>query len=679
MENLKENKKIKYIWQENKYSPESVSNINHTNINNNINITNYYPSPSQDYCNKETYTFINDNGSVQNVMSYPIKTATHKTKRIKDQSPTPTPTVKKYHQCQSPYMKKIPPSSKRQKSEDGNRIINIYKDSPSYKHLKSIKKKDIKINYYEELNSRKSDTQNSINNKPIITKENNYFLDLSSDEIRNKHKNNRNHNRIHFANNKINNINNNSVLNKIKYFDNKYNNTEIINNNKTVISYKTNGNWNNSKSVFNIINNPYQLPAKDKIPLYKLSYNEKNNIINHNFNNQQKYVKSQKYMNSNSYYNYKKEISVEKNLNKMITLIQSATRGFLLRLKLAQYLDLYERIKKSVSIIQFIISQRIKYTLYLISKTNINKRLSKYYNMFSNITPNNIISIEFKKFKNNKMLKNSELIEMQKELNKKMIDYAVAEKKIKELLIENKKIQNINNIIVRDNKQLALKLKNLENNNTYGHTYNKLQIENNSFNIANNDSMSKNETKFKRNNLLIKIITRKILLIKSILYKYFYKFNYITKLINIGNRSKYIIENNNFIINKTIVDNSNTQNNNELRDKRSLILSNIINKKNISQYIYRNIFDKWVMRAWIFKSKDFIKEKKKKKKEKFKQKKHKKQYGYYMDKNDKKDEEEKENSWGDSDEYVDKIKSKYRNKSGSGKITNKYYDEKYYK
>ena len=85
----------------------------------------------------------------------------------------------------------------------------------------------------------------------------------------------------------------------------------------------------------------------------------------------------------------------------------------------------------------------MKYILYLISKNNINKRLSKYYNMYSNITPTNNISIEFKKFKNNKMLKNSELNEMQKELNKKMIDYAVAEKKIKELLIENKKIQNI--------------------------------------------------------------------------------------------------------------------------------------------------------------------------------------------------------------------------------------------
>ena len=155
MENIKENKNIKYIWQDNKFSTETISNINHTNINNNINITNYYPSPRQDYCNKETYTFINDNGNVQNVMSYPIKTATHKTKKLKDSSPTPIPIEKKYHQCQSPYMKKILPTSKRQKSEDGNRIIYKYKNSPSYKHLKSNKKKEIKNNFYNEINNRK--------------------------------------------------------------------------------------------------------------------------------------------------------------------------------------------------------------------------------------------------------------------------------------------------------------------------------------------------------------------------------------------------------------------------------------------------------------------------------------------------------------------------------------------
>ena len=91
MENAIDNKKIKYVWQDKKFSRDTISNINHTNINNNINITNYYPSPSQEYVNKETFTFINENGSVQNVMSYPIKTTTHKTKKIKDSSPTPLP------------------------------------------------------------------------------------------------------------------------------------------------------------------------------------------------------------------------------------------------------------------------------------------------------------------------------------------------------------------------------------------------------------------------------------------------------------------------------------------------------------------------------------------------------------------------------------------------------------
>ena len=672
MENIKENKNIKYIWQDNKFSTETISNINHTNINNNINITNYYPSPRQDYCNKETYTFINDNGNVQNVMSYPIKTATHKTKKLKDSSPTPIPIEKKYHQCQSPYMKKILPTSKRQKSEDGNRIIYKYKNSPSYKHLKSNKKKEIKNNFYNEINDRKSETQSNINSKPIITKENNYYLDLSSDEISNKHKTNRNHNHMFYTNNNI----NSSSINKIKYFENKSHNRAILNNNKFVMSYESNG--NGSESIFNIVNNPYQLPVKNKNknPLYKISLYENNNLITNSFNNynRQKFVKSQKSININ----YKKENSVEKKLNKFIILIQSVARGFLLRLKLAQYLNFYERIKKIVSIIQYLIYQRKKYVFYFFVKNNINKKLSKYYNMYSNITPMNNISIEYQKYNNiknnNKMIKKNEINEIEKELNKKKIDYAVAEKKIKELMMENKKIQNINNIIVRDNKQLALKLKNLENNNIHGYTYNKLKIENNNFNILN--LINKKEIQLKRNNLLIKIITRKIILIKSILYKYFYEFNYITKLIKIDNKKKFIIENNNFLINKTII-NNNSINNNEIIDieKRNKKLNNIINKKDISHYVYRNIFEKWMMRSLIFKSKDFIKEKKKKKKEKFKQRKQKKLYGCYKDKNDKKNDEENENSGGDSDEYEGK--NKFRNKSKSSKKNSNYYEENY--
>ena len=54
MDNLKENKSIKYIWRDKKFTRDGISSINHTNINNNINITNYYPSPtpSQKFCSQ---------------------------------------------------------------------------------------------------------------------------------------------------------------------------------------------------------------------------------------------------------------------------------------------------------------------------------------------------------------------------------------------------------------------------------------------------------------------------------------------------------------------------------------------------------------------------------------------------------------------------------------------------
>ena len=179
MENRKENKKLKYFYQDDKFLGEKINSINHTNINNNINITNYYPPPSHDYSNKEAFTFINDNGNDQNLMRYPIKTVTHKTKKTKDSSPNPSKEDNKYHKCQSPYMKKILPSSKRQKSEEANRITNIYKNSPSYKYLKT--NKDYNKDYHNNGNKRKKDPLNIIENNQNFTE--NYYLGISSDEI----------------------------------------------------------------------------------------------------------------------------------------------------------------------------------------------------------------------------------------------------------------------------------------------------------------------------------------------------------------------------------------------------------------------------------------------------------------------------------------------------------------
>ena len=674
MDNINDNKKIKYYYQDKKYLRDPINSINHTNINNNINITNYYPSQTQNFCNKQTFTFIDENGIVQNAISYPIKTTTHKTKKIKESSHTPSNYEKKYHQCQSPYMKKILPPSKREKSEENKRVIKIYNTSSSHKYLK-INKNSINNNAYKpNLSARKIEKQN--NNNKNNRNNNNHNLDISTDEINNKFKRIIEYKNYANYNSEIKEINNTNYKKKSKPVIKKIKNKNLI------IYNESNGN----ESQINYFKKPYQFSI-DKNPIYKITSSHKRNIIKHELNSP-KIKKSQNKKNNN----YKKGISVQKKLTNYIILIQSAIRGFLLRIKLGQYLNLYERIKKGVSIIQFIIIKRVKYILYFIIQNinNINNVNNYNYNnrKYSYLSPGNYLSLEFKKMppksskisrndsfnisinnsKNKTQLKNPEFVEMQKELNKKKIDFAVAEKRIKELLLENKKIQNINNIIVRDNKQLALKLKNSLNN-----CFNNLKIENKNFDII--TLTNKNEINLRINKLLTKMINKKDILIKKIIYKYFYKFNFLTKLISIKEinetkkKNNTIIQNNNFSINKNII-NNNDDNKNISIDIRNNKLKFLINKKNNNLYMYRNLFEKWMMRSLIFKSKEYVKEKKKKKKEKFKQKKQKRLYGYYLDKNDKKNNEDKESS-GDED-FLDE--PKYNNKFNSNKQNNNYYE-----
>jgi hypothetical protein len=671
MENIK-NKIMKYNYQENKYSRGAISNINHTNINNNINITNYYPSPTQNYCKKETFTFINNNSNdnTQNTMNYPLKTNAHKTKIIKETSPISKLCDKKYNQCQSPYMKKILPSSKRQKSEGGTRIIKIYKNSPSFKCIKSTKKKSTKYNIYDDnISERKNETQQYIDNNQKINK--NYYLDLSSDEISNKYKSNI-FNNVNYYSTKNNN-NNNKDNNK--YFSFKIPNNSVINNKKSIISRESNDKRDRN-SLFNFFERPFQMSVKNNKDIYKIKPYDKDYLFNSNYYSVQ-FGKNSNYIDN----------KIGNKLWKYIILIQSTVRGFLLRIKLAQYLNLYERIKKAMYIIQYIILKKMRFNLYFMLKYNFDEKFKKYNNnMYSCLIPNNNISLEFKNknMKCNKIIpnesfiikssknalyqdnvkdknrnyqyKNNEISEIQKELNKKKIDYAVAEKRIKELLIENKKVQNINNIIVRDNKQLALKLKNIES-----YRFNILKMQNTSFCIPNLSYI--NKYRIKINNILNKIIMKKELKTKLILYKYFYKFNLKTKLvkqindiISKNDNKKLIIESNNFIINENIISNNIINENENNNEKKYRKLKLILCRKNINSYIYKNVFEKWVLRALIVKNKAFIKEKKKKKKEKFKQRKQKKLNGNNNGTNDKKNEDENENSV-DSDEYEGEPKS----------------------
>ena len=103
-----------------------------------------------------------------------------------------------------------------------------------------------------------------------------------------------------------------------------------------MISNESNG----KESLINILQKPIQIKVKNKEPLFKITSLEKNNLMAYNFNSS-KMFKSQKNLNIRR----RKDISVEKKLSQYIILIQSVIRGYLLRVKLSQYLFLYERIK----------------------------------------------------------------------------------------------------------------------------------------------------------------------------------------------------------------------------------------------------------------------------------------------------------------------------------------------
>jgi hypothetical protein len=422
--------------------------------------------------------------------------------------------------------------------------------------------------------------------------------------------------------------------------------------NKSILSNES----NEKETLFNLLEKPLQIAKVKKVPLYKIANYDKNNFMSLKLSSP-KYIKSHKNLGIK---NEKRSTATNK-LIQQIILIQSVTKGYLFRMKWKQIFTFYKRVQRSIIILQKILFQKKKLAFYIFNNNIINN-FNKYY-IYSYLTPTNHMSLEFSNSKqrnskiqskesfnkkdNNKINLDSkdkykfQLAEIQKELNKKKIDYAVAEKKIKELLSDIKKIQNINNIIVKDNKQLALKLKNLENNRN-----NRLEIKKSSFSFinSNNNSISNsncdiyNESKIKNRieNLLERIIMKKIITTNKLLYKYFYKFysnskiiyymnsmNNIKSINNINQMNKnikygqeLIIEKNNFIISE----NNNIQKNQiDYRDminfEKSKKLFMILYKIDLNLYNYRNLFEKWMLRSLIFKTKDFVKEKKEKKRE----------------------------------------------------------------
>ena len=648
---IHKNNRIIHILGDNNFSQDENKRINHTNINNNINITNYYHSPPHNYFNKGTLTFINENSIIQNIISCPIKTTTHRTQRFKNDNKSPINiTIKKSNKCQSPYIKKIPPNKKGQKSLDKNKVNKIMKTYPSAQFITSQKIKILNNNKtrYEDFNTQHE-------NKVFNNNTNDDYFNRTKEKLfnnfkkgKNKEKKNIIHYNPHLSPNQIRNIKNKQII----YLD------------QSSSQFKTN---DKNDSLFNALEKRIELFLTNNN--YNFKTYKQNRVNKYNFGSP-KLVKNNyniNFLNNNCNFE-------EKKVSKYLILIQSIFRGYLLRIKFILYKTFINQIKNGYYILQNIYIKNKKRRFFTILKYNINNAINKKFK-FSELIPSNNTSFLFNK--NNKNINsnqnvyndklNSQIIELQEELNKRKKDYNNLEKRLNELILENKKIQNINNIIVGDNKQLAMKLKNFEMSR-----YNNLEIKNINFYFIN--------SKKKRDNILIKLINRNENANKRLLHKNFYKFYFHTKLIdakyntNIKEKENlFIVKNKNFSINKNIMEKNivNKEENKILRNKK---LKDIINHKNMKLYFFRNSFEKWMLRAIVLKNKEILIEKRKKKKEKFRQRKQRKLYKDYHN-NKKANDEENDNSY-DSEDYKEEQYYHF-NKYKYNKKYNNYYEEKY--
>ena len=249
-------------------------------------------------------------------------------------------------------------------------------------------------------------------------------------------------------------------------------------------------------------------------------------------------------------------------------LIQSIFRGYLIKIKLYNNVNLYVCCKRSIDILEKIIFKRKRYywRIYknsisnmfyndlLNSKVSLNilkeylktnkndnakerKKVTSFHKELGDSF--NIVVDRKQKENNEKKLKSklNDVIKENKELKNQLSDNKNIEEKMKNLIDENKKNQNINAIIMKDNQQLAKKLKDIQD---YRNT--NLFVENQpSVDLTQKQQMQIEElilnneiniNKLKKY-LLGKIINKKINTDKYIIKDYFNKYkNIVEKIIN---------------------------------------------------------------------------------------------------------------------------------------------------
>ena len=413
--------------------------------------------------------------------------------------------------------------------------------------------------------------QKNINQYPKVNK---YYISQNNNNDR-RNKNN---------NNGMNKANQNVISRPIHHQINDDNN-EIKRKNHT-----TNGTLRNYGNNTTTTNNTYnnniyyinQNPINVKNNKNQKKSNTKQNSVYKNVDltiNKRRGNKDRDYFNIN---NIEKSEQI-KYINSAI-LIQSIFRAFKVKLKVYNIVNLYVDIKRGVDILQQLISYKYKKLffkrcpLYITKKydalLNLNL-LTKYLrnNYRNNSTDKKYLSfhkelgdsfnIINKRENSEKKLKSklNDVIKENTELKNQLVDNKNIEEKMKNLIDENKKNQNINAIIMKDNQQLAKKLKDFQDyRNTNLIVQNQSSLDLTQKELIEIDELIKNNEIY-RNKLkgiyLSKILDKKISRNKYIMKNIFDKFKNIVDKIknkeNENNLKKYIyLKNLMFIINNNI-------------------------------------------------------------------------------------------------------------------------------
>ena len=359
------------------------------------------------------------------------------------------------------------------------------------------------IDYYgdnENDNSEYSENNYNYNENMYYDNENEYYDNRILDNQSPKMKYNQYQENINFylgpqkrqIKNKCQNIINKAIVHEIELSADK---TKMRPAKKQLHNWRknttttTNNTYNNNIYYINPINVKKNNKLKEKNNLINTK-TKKNNYAHKNYIYKSVDITLQKKRNNKEKEkDYFKIYNIDKSQKdlyiKAAILIQSVLRGYLVKIKLYNNVSLYVCCKRGIDILQdLILNWKNKY--WKIFKINISNKQNKMtcfsirnkYKLRNTRSKDPIVSnlhkdtgVSFgivnksvKKDNREKRLKSKlkNVIAENKELRNRLIDNRNIENKLKTLIDENKKNQNINAIIMKDNMQLAKKLKDFQ-------------------------------------------------------------------------------------------------------------------------------------------------------------------------------------------------------------------------